>query len=47
MMMLILFYALYESFVTICYVYEGMSLGPSSEAHYFPKGHNAPKDEGL
>jgi hypothetical protein len=22
-------------------------LGPSSETHYFPKGNNVPKDEGL
>jgi hypothetical protein len=38
MMMLILFYALYESFVTICYVYEGMSFRTFVRSSLFPEG---------
>jgi hypothetical protein len=38
MMMLILFHALYESSVTTCYVYEGMSFMTFVRNSLFPEG---------
>jgi hypothetical protein len=45
-MLMFVFHALYESFGIIYYIPEGMSLMTFVPNHYFPKGHNASKDEG-
>jgi hypothetical protein len=48
MMMLILYFMLYVSPSSLLVMFTKVCLSyPSSETHYFPKGHNASKDEGF